>query len=166
MTFDGVNFHPPLPFGPDLISCQHRSVVKTKIPSPSGGDKFNQSRKPNNEPGQSKGHVGNGKQRPLADFHRENRIIVIRGRDAPSKNPKDFSKESGASIRVVLSLSFFLSLSSRHLLLPVELWDRDIPSVAIDDRFRAIMQLIDKREGGKKIGDTGENDREDRAWLV
>lgn len=110
MTFDGVNFHPPLPFGPDLISCQHRSVVKTKIPSPSGGDKFNQSRKPNNEPGQSKGHVGNGKQRPLADFHRENRIIVIRGRDAPSKNPKDFSKESGASIRVVLSLSLSLSL--------------------------------------------------------
>lgn len=46
---------------------------------------------------------------------------------------------------------------------------RDIPSVAIDDRSRAIMQLIDKRGKGrkkkkKKIEDPGENDREERPW--
>lgn len=125
-----------------------------------GRDKFNQSRKPNNEPGQSKGHVGNGKQRPLADFHRENRIIVIRGRDAPSKNPEDFSQGKWSidpSYAVSLSLCLSLSLSSRHPLCSYSsrivgstLGARDIPSVAIDDRSRAIMQLIDKRGKGRK----------------
>lgn len=73
-----------------------------------------------------------------------------------------------------LSRSVSLSLSSRHPLCSYSsrivgstLGARDIPSVAIDDRSRAIMQLIDKRGKGrkkKKIEDPGENDREERLW--
>lgn len=75
-----------------------------------------------------------------------------------------------------LSRSVSLSLSSRHPLCSYSsrivgstLSARDIPSVAIDDRSRAIMQLIDKRGKGrkkkkKKIEDPGENDREERPW--
>lgn len=95
--------------------------------------------------------------------------------DAPSKNPEDFSQGKWSiDPSYAVSLSLCLSLSSRHPLCSYSsrivgstLGARDIPSVAIDDRSRAIMQLIDKRGKGrkkKKIEDPGENDREERPW--